>query len=321
MSGTMKTERRLVRPAFGGLAIEQRPDGLLIAQDGRAYIARDWRLTKDVARIVDLALGAGLTNMIQNGHPQESKLLPHGDGADYMTFSNAAAHRWIFVLDMDSCSHRCYPAQVKFNKKFKHVLRAGDIDCPPEWRSPQELQVAIADLPRAFSITKPYWDRLANKKGLAAERGRHSFFVDEEDLHSHIVQNWQGFPLSRRLRFRASKHLIGSPGNRIGEIDILSEDDAGNVFVIELKNNAVFNTGGETPDRQLGRYMRHVDIGALTVNGGKVFGVLIAQSIEHKLRTAIRAGNLPIVAYEATKTGNGVKLQEVSRAQRSRIPL
>lgn len=297
------------------------PEGILVSQRGRKYIARGWHLTQEVASIVELALNEGLQCLIQNGHPSESKLLPNGDGTDYLTFSDKPEHRWTFVLNMDSCPDRANPVQVTFNKKFKHVLRMNSINCPPQWRSPQELVVAIEDLPSALRLTKPFWSQLGKKRGIGSERGKHGFFVDEEDLHSEIVQNWQAFDLADNLEFVSSKHLIGSPNNRMGEVDVLAKDTKGNVYVIELKNNAVRNAGGETPDQQLSRYMAHSEIRKIAeAHGGYVQGILIAQDIDQKLRNVIRESELPIIAYEATKANNRVVLQEVSRSSRYIAP-
>jgi hypothetical protein len=304
------------------LHIQEIDAGLLISQAGRSYIARRWRLTKDVVNVIEMAIKSGLVNLIQNGHPQESKLLPNGDGADYITFSDDPNHRWVFVLDMDSAPSQSKLQKVKFNKKYKHYLRDQGISCPPEWRSPQELVVNVSDLRRALDATKLFWSSLGQKSGVGAERGQHAYFVDEEDLHSHIFQNWNECPLSDTLMMPISKHLIGSVAARIGEIDLLTTDRRGNTFVIELKNRAVFNTGGETPDMQLIRYMTHPDIvRSARVAGGQVYGVLIAQEMDYRLRSAVRRCQHPIVAYEISKAESGMRLQEVSRSERFMVPL
>lgn len=233
----------LVRPDLH-LRVDTGPGGLVVSQAGRAYLARGWQLTPEVRVVVELALAAGLTQMIQDGHPRESNLLPNGSGADYLTFSDATGRGWVFVLDMDSCPRRATPTQVKFNKRFKRVLRAEGIPCPPEWRSPQELIVRLEDLPRALEVTRPWWARLGSRKDVAAERGKHAVFVDEEDLHSHIVQGWTAFPLAARLELIRSRFLLGTTARREGEVDLLARDRANNIWILELKNRAVLERRG-----------------------------------------------------------------------------
>jgi hypothetical protein len=253
--------------------------------------------------------------MIQDGHPRKSNLLPNGSGADYITFSDAPERGWVFVLDMDSCFRRATPTQVKFNKRFKSVLRAEAVPCPPEWRSPQELIVRLDDLPRALEVTRPWWARLGSRKDVAAERGKHSIFVDEEDLHSHIVQGWRAFPLAAQLELIQSRFRLGTTARREGEVDILARDQVGNIWVLELKNRAVSNSGSETPHQQLVRYMTHPRIQALAGEaGGGVHGALIAQEMDLGQRTEVRSSPYPVIAYEAAKAGSKVRLQEVSRS-------
>ena len=295
------------------LCLEEVPSGIRVEQANSAYIARGWHLTADVKKIINTALAAGLTSMIQRGHPRDSGRLPGGSGANYITFAPSEEHYWVFVLDMYSCPSRTTPKQVTFNNIFKHALRRANISCPPEWRSPQNLLVAVADLPAAIRAAAPLWDRLGRQKGKAMERGRHDHFVDEEDLHAHIVQNWRQIDTLLDLEFVASRHIVGGLAHRQGEIDVLARDRNG-LVVIELKNRALYNSGGETPDQQLVRYMTHPDILG-TAQDGRVRGLLIAQEMDHRLRLAVKASPYPITAFEATKTDNGgLILVEVSRS-------
>ena len=303
------------------LHFEEVPGGILVSQGGSSYLARGWHLTPEVRAIVGDALAAGLTSMIQRDHPRESNRLPGGAGADYLTFAPSDQHRWVFVLDMDSCPSRAAPSQVKFSKTYKHALRRAGVPCPPEWRSPQELVVAFPDLPAALAAAAPLWDRLGQRRGKAMERGFHGHFVDEEDLHAHVVQNWDRIAILRDLGFVASRPLLGGLAHRQGEIDVLARDGDG-VVVIELKNRAVWNTGGETPDRQLVRYMTHPDLlERADREGGSVRGLPIAQEMDHRLRQAVRASHHSITAYEATKTSGGMVMVEVARSGAAQSPI
>lgn len=52
-----------------GIQIEQLEGGLLIQQDGEAYIARSWRLTPAVDHLIRTATASGLDWMIRSDHP------------------------------------------------------------------------------------------------------------------------------------------------------------------------------------------------------------------------------------------------------------
>ena len=160
--------------------------------------------------------------------------------------------------------------KVKFNRAYKHYLRASGIACPPEWRSPRHL-VAIDDLEHAIRASKPHWESLGPKIGKAGERGTHAFFVDEEDLHAHILRYWEDIPVLNNWELLASKHLLGSIHQRQAELDIIAATPKGSSIIIELKNQAVFNTGGETPEKQLSRYMAHRSSSVNSVKIPKAF--------------------------------------------------
>ena len=200
--------------------------------------------------------------------------------------------------------------KVKFNKTYKHYLRASGIKCPPEWRSPRHLDVDIEDLVHAIRASEPHWENLGSKVGRAGERGLHEFFVDEEDLHAHILRHWEAIPVLKNWELVASKYLLGSIKRRQAELDIVATAPTGDPVIIELKNLAVFNTGGETPEKQLARYMSHPVF--LRQFGSDPQGVLIAQSVDLKLAAAVREHALPMVAYEVTKTSQGLIMQEVA---------
>jgi hypothetical protein len=113
--------------------------------------------------IVDTALQNGLSNLIQHGHPR-------GDKADYLTFSDAPDHYWVFVLDMDSCPTKSHPRWIKFSKRYQDILEGAGINFRPEWRSNQHLIISVSDLEAALRATAPYWNTLGAHGGAASER-------------------------------------------------------------------------------------------------------------------------------------------------------
>ena len=120
-----------------------------------------------------------------------------------------------------------------------------------------------------------------------------------------MLKNWE---------LVASKHLLGSIKRRQAELDIVATARTGAPVIIELKNLAVFNTGGETPEKQLARYMTHPEF--LRQFGNDPQGVLIAQSVDLKLAAAVQENALPMIAYEVTKMSQALIMQEVARSLR-----
>ncbi len=250
--------------------------------------------------------------MMQHGHPTDSRI---GGVLDYISFSISREDYWVFALDMDSCGvagQRCNPKRVKFKKIYRHILRENNIKCPPEWRTPQNLLVDAVDLKASLQSVMPYVPEFSKMKGARIHRGSRNFFVDEEDLHSFLVNKWPmcPSPLSS-MKLLGSKVLLNNIAHRQGEIDILAIDEYENLFVIELKDMAK-GKSGETPVQQLCRYMEHPDIVRKSQElNGNIFGILIAQEIAHDVCTEIASCTLPIVGYEATKTSTGVVLAQV----------
>jgi len=74
--------------------------GLLVHQDGRAYIARGWRLNKETRQLIKACLEAGFVCMIQDGHPRTSNQLPIcTKGVIKLSFSISPQHRWSIAVE------------------------------------------------------------------------------------------------------------------------------------------------------------------------------------------------------------------------------
>lgn len=293
------------------LRISEEERGLRVEQCGRSYLAKMWALSPEVLAVVELALENGLSCLMRRGHPSESKLYETGGSVDYLCFSPTPEHHWVFGLDMDSCrggGARRQPRRVKFSKRYRHILRANDIACLPEWRSPQHLHVDLTDLRRALAVVSPHVDSLGAMSGRRLERGAHPFFVDEEDLHAHLVRHWRNCPVLQALTLLHSKLLLNGIAHRQGEIDLLASDRERDLFVIELKDTAKANIT-ESPVRQLIRYMEHPEVLDMArTRGGAIFGMLIAQDLGHDVCKEVAQAEHPILAYEATKLPESIKL-------------
>ena len=308
----MQVNKNLNFPNFD-LRFQEVDEGLRISQGNAAYIARRWRLSDDVQAIVNHSIEAGLTCLIRHGHPRESSHLPAGVGVDYIGFSPSPAHHWVFVLNMDSRPDKTPLVSGTFDKTYEHVLAAAGVPFAPQWRSPQELTVPRSALHAAISASCPFWNSLGLRRGYREQRGQFGHFIDEEDLHASLLQAWSKTALGSNLLAPKSRVLLGGINRRHGEIDLLSSDTGGQIWVIELKNRAVSNTGGETPDLQLMRYMSDPEISAMAA-GRPISGILIAQDTDLGTRRAIQNCPLPVGFLRATKDENTIHLTELARS-------
>lgn len=300
-----------------GLTVSQEARGLRIAQHGRTYLAKNWRLSQAIRDVFELAFSFDLTHLLQSGHPSESKLYETGGTLDYVSFSASFEHFWVFAIDMDSCSGsgwRTDPRRVKFKRIYRHILRGAGIACPPEWRSPQNLHVAIEDLERSLRAVEADILDLSPIRGRRIGRGQRPYFIDEEDMHAFIVRNWSSIPIFSGLDLMASKRILNTLAHREGEIDVLAEDRSGNLFVIELKDDTR-RRGTESPVEQIERYIAHREVQQMAKErGGAVYGMLVAQEVGFDIRRDIARSSYPIVAYEITKTSDGAIAQRVTEA-------
>jgi hypothetical protein len=121
-------------------------------------------------------------------------------------------------------------------------------------------------------------------------------FALEAQLRDFLAQNLQATPIAgRRLR------LYVDPSGRdgieyptgVGPIDILAVDDRSNFVVFELKL-------ARSPDRAVGQLTRYMGWVRQTIGKDRdVFGVIVAKSIDEKLRYAASViPNVALLEYE-----------------------
>jgi len=121
-------------------------------------------------------------------------------------------------------------------------------------------------------------------------------FELEGQLRDFIAHNLSRIPISGRslglYTDQAGQNGM-EYGTDVGRIDILTVDKAGDFFVFELKLE-------RGPDRALGQLARYMGwIKAHLAGERQVFGVLVAKSIDEKLKYAVKVmPNVSLLEYE-----------------------
>ena len=102
--------------------------GTRISQDDKTYIARNWKITEEVKKIIVKAAENGFTKLWRQNHPQERYMI---DGPDYLRgshhigFSKSHSDHWVFALGAESLSRKGGVQRVKeitFNKYYGHFI-------------------------------------------------------------------------------------------------------------------------------------------------------------------------------------------------------
>ena len=294
-----------------GLSMRQRREGLEISQGGKAYIARDWQLSNEVLAVVEMAISCGFTCFIQNEHPKENMLFPHGKGADYITFSRKQHDRWLFVLDLYSCANRkkgtprMLPYQVTFYITYKPDLERNGV--PFELMGAANgrgILVPIEYLAAAIAACQQNLDHTSSIGGpRGVEQKSVKGFLYEGNLQARMIKYWSNCNFGKELVFVDQE--IAFDGNRL---DILARVQGLNQLVlIELKHPKA----EVSSVNQITRYMekiKHKQIGI----GKQILGAIIAEQIPQNTRNAILTSSLPIRAFEAKWCEDGVCLLDVS---------
>lgn len=121
-------------------------------------------------------------------------------------------------------------------------------------------------------------------EGQASEETAEASFALEAQLRDFVAQNLPRIPVNgKRLTVysdNAGRSGVEYPTD-VGPIDILAVDEVGNFYVFELK----LERGPDRALGQLARYMGWVKLNLAA--GGTVGGVVVAQTIDERLRYAV----------------------------------
>ncbi|MBI5376409.1 MAG: DUF91 domain-containing protein [Candidatus Schekmanbacteria bacterium] len=276
------------------LTIEQVDRGLLISQGGDAYVAKEWRLTQQVIKIIEIALQNGLVSLIQNGHPQPSKREPMGDGAEYLSFGRVPNELCLMVLNKNSPTNpnsRTDVKKVLFRKHYRHVLKQSDIPFEVEkYRNASNIEVPVDYVEKAIKACLPYLDIHAPRKGRRGHPEKYPGFSEEADIERWLMENLDEHSLGRKIRVIDRQVRVET-----GLIDILLQDKVSEGLIIfEVKQ------GRAQPihvEEQIARYLTSPYIQNLA-NGKPVIGCLVAELVESTVKKAVENSQHPIVAFE-----------------------
>ena len=295
---------------YNTLELRNTVGGILVSQNGAAYIARKWRLTEQVVEVVQWALDSGLCWLIQNGHPKESHRYPHGNGGEYIAFSPVQENLWVFAIDQQSPTNSKERMDVRravFQKKYRAIFNEHGIRFRAEPSVNKNLLVELSDLREAIAVAASVARDIGTIGGSRKILGSYKGFIDEAHLQGRLLKYWDRINFGRSFDCLASEHRI-SNGRRI---DILARDrESGAVVVLELKQQVAKET---VISEQIIPYVKDAALQEYAKSRGSVaWGCLIAEQIPQKVREAVWACSHPVVAFEASWIEEGVLLKKVA---------
>ena len=255
-----------IRPELEGLTLVEEPGGVRVTQAGRSYLARRWRLTPEVLKVIEAALARGLTCLWQHGHPG-------GDESHHISFSfSHSPSSWVFVIGGEAKPPglRC----VTFNKRLKEYFHHAGLGWMWAWETaggknilvqPEDLDSVLRTLPLE-EIKAGRLPTLAPRRKAAAAQ----FFASEEELEAELAAllmkaSEGAASIQRQRRF--------GPNNAFevaSRPDILVVEPA-RLLVVEIK----LHEASEVELSQLLRYLANSDL-ASSFGTRARHGVLVA---------------------------------------------
>lgn len=277
----------------GDLKITENNLGLEISQNGRVYVAKNWRLTSDVLNVVKAGRASGLRCHWQEGHPS-------GHHSHHISFSfSHERNSWVFVLGAEARPPGI--VCVTFNKRFKEVFRQSEFGLSWESAGGNNILVPYADFSSVinaldFSQTNLF-PRQANQSNMHRSIG----FQSETELESALLSSLSSrfdrfdrqisFPSEDRFKFRDRLDfvLINDQSAILCEIKLHEGDEAALAQVKRYASNKVIQS----------RYAPR-----------KVSGILIADRFSDEVRqNAPAEPEISLYTYHETPT---VTLSHVS---------
>jgi hypothetical protein len=129
-------------------------------------------------------------------------------------------------------------------------------------------------------------------------------FPFEENLEHSILENLD--KIEKGLKLYDLKSRSGKHNTHVGEIDILCRDINDDLVVIELKK-------GSPGDKSVGQIAKYIGWAEEKHPAKKVKGIIIARSMNEKLRLAAKALRVEVHTYEVTGLENGFPLVILTR--------
>ena len=276
-----------------GIIIEDVKEGLLVKQYEKKYIARNWKITKEVIDMISLCLDSGMRWMIRENHPKRSNLFPNKKGVVYLAFSPTKENQWSLAIDTFNPNSKKFRFGV-FNGKYRTQFDKYKVPYKFERRnktqghmevSREKLFMAIKTLSKLDHSVLFF-----NKKQIQAEG-----FIQETDMQRYLILNWKKTPFSKY-------DLIGdeypvTSGRNTKRIDLFGYYKKSNTYIIiELKKHEANQDALE----QVNNYYKILKK-KIEFKKSKFCKVLIAERIAKDIK--IKATEKKIDTYEMNWPG------------------
>ena len=134
-----------------GLVLTEIPDtGVVVEQNGRAYLAKHISLSSETIAIFEIGMRLGYTVAIQQGHPKTSNLLPYGEGVGYLSLAKSYKDRWAISIYKEK---KVNSLHILINKRYQKILTRLGVHFNAQQVSRDHPEVLFLDvLPALHSI-------------------------------------------------------------------------------------------------------------------------------------------------------------------------
>lgn len=279
----------MIRAYSNGIEVEEVEGGLLVRQGAEAYVARNWRLTTPVEKLIETAFKSGLECMIRDDHPRQNARWPNPRGVVYLAFSPGPGVQWSLAIDTFRAGKADYGHAV-FNGKYHEQFIAAGIPFVFEGRNKTagHLVVTREDVIPTLEALSGF-----DHSVLALNRSAHdgAGFTTEYVIQREILTNWDQMPWSSHYDVVQDEYPVDG-GLTSRRIDILARDRVtGDWLIIELKRAEA------KPEavRQVADYLLALGKQDKFAHG-RLDGVLVAERISSAVRTLAKAEG--VAAYE-----------------------
>ena len=213
--------------------------GLMVTQYSDSYIARRWKISKNLVELVQTALDSKLFWLIRDGHPQVHALWPSTKGRAYLAFSPTRDKHWALAIDSVNSSGLDYGKAV-FNGKYHEQFLKHGIKFSFEKRNTESGHMEVSRdqvLPIIRKMANFDHSVLYKNKSSTPVNG----FSTEYDIQRSILSSWSKTPFAKRFEIIGDEVPVNlgsrnASRNNLGRIDILAKNIKLNEYlVIEIK--------------------------------------------------------------------------------------
>ncbi|QNL18863.1 DUF91 domain-containing protein [Hyphobacterium sp. CCMP332] len=252
--------------------------GILVRQQAEAYVARNWRITPAVVKLLKDTSASGLECMIRDNHPLRKARWPNPRGVVYLAFSVSPKHQWSIAIDTFKSSTGDFGHAV-FNGKYHSQFITRGLPFKFEGRNKTSGHLVVKR--QHFEGTlKEVADFDHSVLSLKPRTRAASGFATEYDIQHAIISRWQDTPWGDEYEIVQDEYPVDG-GLTSRRIDILARHPTnGDWLVIELKRAEA----SDAAVRQVVDYLRALGqqdqfaVGALQ-------GVLVGERISANAQT------------------------------------